>query len=171
MKNTTERGRAILGSSGRGQPGRGLIGGCKTFVLPSAEHDDATLDRSSEASEEVCLSHRSHCKICTAPSFIHISRALFVRPLRHAGLALIAAILLRNAYFLPITRSRIMPRLLYYSSLLSAGVQVDVVREAHDRGRRGGRRIQGHLHHLGHDRRVEERELNLTHAQARACER
>ena len=35
-----------------------------------------------------------------------------------------------------------------------SGAQVDVVREAHDRGRRGGRRIQGHLHHLGHDRRV-----------------
>ena len=35
VKNTTERGRAILGSSDRA-----VIGRCKTFVLPSAEHDD-----------------------------------------------------------------------------------------------------------------------------------
>ena len=71
VKNTTERGRAILGSSDRA-----VIGRCKTFVLPSAEHDDDAPLTVVRRGGRGGVFRRSHRKICTASSFIRTSRPL-----------------------------------------------------------------------------------------------
>ena len=57
-----------------GSSARGLIGRCKTFVLPSAEHDDGA--PLSVRRGRGGVFRRSHCKICTASSFIRTSRPL-----------------------------------------------------------------------------------------------